>query len=134
MFTLAHLSDTHLGKVGMPSLELLLSKRVLGLLSWHLRRKAIHEGPVLSALVADLHAARPDHTFFTGDLVNISLPDEFIRAAAWLGDLGPPAKVSVIPGNHDAYVPMDWRQSLALWSDYMAGVGNDGREHPASGP
>ena len=109
----------------MPRLDLLLSKRIFGLLSWHFRRKAIHEGPVLPALVEDLHGARPDHTVVTGDLVNISLPDEFIRAAAWLRDLGPPSDVSVIPGNHDAYVPLAWQRSLALWSDYMAGEGLD---------
>jgi 3',5'-cyclic AMP phosphodiesterase CpdA len=134
MFTLAHLSDTHLGKLKLPRLDLLLSKRVLGFLSWHLRRKAIHEGPVLGALITDLHAARPDHTVVTGDLVNISLPEEFVRAAAWLEDLGPAQDVSVIPGNHDAYVPIAWDRSLALWADYMAGVGLDGREHPPTGP
>src|SRR6202521_6197276 len=134
VFTLAHLSDTHLGKLRLPRLDLLLSKRILGFLSWHLRRKAIHEGPVLGALVADLHAARPDHTVVTGDLVNISLPEEFSRAAAWLDDLGPPRDVSVIPGNHDAYVPIAWDRSLGLWADYMAGEGADGREHPAAGP
>jgi len=134
VFTLAHLSDTHLGKLGLPRLDFLLSKRLFGFLSWHLRRKAIHEGPVLAALVADLHHARPDHTVVTGDLVNISLPEEFTRAAAWLEDLGPPRDVSVIPGNHDAYVPIAWNRSLALWSSYMAGEGTDGREHPAAGP
>jgi len=115
-------------------LDFLLSKRVLGFLSWHLRRKAIHEGPVLGALVADLHAARPDHTVVTGDLVNISLPEEFTRAAAWLEDLGSPRDVSVIPGNHDAYVPVAWDRSLGLWADYMAGEGVDGRERSAAGP
>ena len=82
MFTLAHLSDTHLGKLRLPRLDLLLSKRVLGFLSWHLRRKAIHEGPVLGALVDDLHAAHPDHTVVTGDLVNISLPARWPSPAA----------------------------------------------------
>lgn len=134
MFTLAHLSDTHLGGLALPRLDALLSKRLFGFLSWHLRRKAIHEGPVLPALVADLHAARPDHTAVTGDLVNISLPEEFARAAAWLKDLGPPRDVSVIPGNHDAYVAIPWARSLGLWADYMAGEGADGREHPATGP
>ncbi len=134
MFTLAHLTDTHLGKLDLPRLDLLLSKRVLGFLSWHLRRKAIHEGPVLAAMVDDLHAAHPDHTVVTGDLVNISLPAEFERAAAWLADLGPPKDVSVIPGNHDAYVPIAWDRSLGLWSDYMAGIGADGREHAPGGP
>jgi 3',5'-cyclic AMP phosphodiesterase CpdA len=132
MFTLAHLSDTHLGGLALPRLDALLSKRFLGFLSWHLRRKAIHEGPVLPALVADLHAALPDHTAVTGDLVNISLPEEFVRAACWLKELGPPRDVSVIPGNHDAYVTIPWDRSLGLWANYMAGEGADGAEHPAT--
>jgi 3',5'-cyclic AMP phosphodiesterase CpdA len=121
MYTLAHLSDVHLGNLGLPRPDALLSKRILGFLSWHLRRKAVHEGAVLAALVADLHRRRPDHTAVTGDLVNISLPEEFERAAVWLATLGPPEDVSVIPGNHDAYVPISWERSLALWADYMAG-------------
>jgi 3',5'-cyclic AMP phosphodiesterase CpdA len=123
MYTLAHLSDIHLGDLGLPRLDHLLGKRVLGFLSWHLRRKAVHRGAVLAALVADLHNSRPDHTAVTGDLVNISLPQEFRRAAAWLATLGPPADVSVIPGNHDAYVPIAWDRSLALWDSYMTGDG-----------
>jgi 3',5'-cyclic AMP phosphodiesterase CpdA len=134
VFTLAHLSDVHLGNLRLPRLDFMLSKRLLGFLSWHLRRKAIHQGPVLDALLADLHAARPDHTVVTGDLVNISLPAEFTRAAAWLKELGPPQDVSVIPGNHDAYVPMDWGRSLALWADYMAGATSDDREQRPTGP
>jgi 3',5'-cyclic AMP phosphodiesterase CpdA len=59
----------------------------------------------------------------TGDLVNIALPEEFRNAAAWLSTLGPPADVSVIPGNHDAYVPVPWDRSLALWDAYMSGDG-----------
>lgn len=123
MYTLAHLSDIHLGGVGLPRLDALLSKRILGFLSWHLRRKAVHRLEVLGALVEDLHRARPDHTAVTGDLVNIALPEEFRRAAAWLATLGPPADVSVIPGNHDAYVAMPWDRSLALWDSYMSGDG-----------
>ena len=124
MYTLAHLSDVHLGGLALPRPDELLSKRALGFLSWHLRRRAVHEGPVLAALVADLHQRRPDHTTVTGDLVNISLPAEFERAAAWLASLGPPADVSVIPGNHDAYVPIAWERSLALWAPYMTGDGD----------
>ena len=134
MFTLAHLSDVHLGGVGIPGLGALASKRILGLLSWHLRRKAIHEGPVLPALVADLHAEKPDHTVVTGDLVNISLPAEFRRASEWLAGLGSPADVTVIPGNHDAYVPIAWNSSLGLWSAYMADGGSGAGTSPDSFP
>jgi 3',5'-cyclic AMP phosphodiesterase CpdA len=134
VFTLAHLSDTHLGEVGIPRPDLLVSKRILGLLTWHMRRKAVHLASVLEGLIDDIHAERPDHIVVTGDLVNISLPREFLRAAAWLTKLGSPHDVSVIPGNHDAYVNIAWERSLGLWADYMAGEGGDGREHPARGP
>ncbi len=134
MFTLAHLSDVHLGDVGIPRPGALLSKRFLGLLSWHLRRKSIHIAPVLEALVADLHGKKLDHIAVTGDLVNISLPREFERAGAWLAGLGPPDSVTVIPGNHDAYVPIAWAHSLGLWAAYMAGSQPGGAEQPANGP
>jgi len=133
MFTLAHLSDVHLGDVGIPGPGELLSKRFLGFLSWHLRRKSIHIAPVLNALVADLRGRQADHIAVTGDLVNISLPGEFKRADAWLATLGSPADVTVIPGNHDAYVPIAWKHSLGLWAAYMAGLRPDGTERPAAG-
>lgn len=133
MYILAHLSDVHLGDVGIPPPGLLLSKRILGLASWHLRRKAVHQGAVLAALVADLKSHRPDHTAVTGDLVNISLPEEFSRAARWLATLGPPTEVSVVPGNHDAYVPMPWDRSLALWEAYMTGDPGPDRPPPLPG-
>jgi 3',5'-cyclic AMP phosphodiesterase CpdA len=33
--------------------------------------------------------------------------------------MGPPSQVTVIPGNHDAYVRAKWSETFALWSDYM---------------
>ena len=29
----------------------------------------------------------------------------------------------MIPGNHDAYIDVKWREALAHWSDYMRGDG-----------
>lgn len=132
MFTLAHLSDPHLGSLPLPTLSQLMSKRCLGYLSWQLRRRPVHEGPVLPALVDDLRARGPDHIAVTGDITNISLPAEFVHSARWLGELGPPADVTVIPGNHDAYVAVAWQQSWALWEANMSGVSADlaGPERP----
>ena len=59
---------------------------------------------MLDALVEDLQAQRPDHIAVTGDLVNISLVAEFAPARAWLESVGTPDHVTVVPGNHDAYV------------------------------
>jgi len=120
-FRLAHLSDLHLGPMPRVSPRALLNQRVLGYLSWQRRRYRVHRREVLDALVADLHEEAPDHVAITGDLVNISLPAEFVQAATWLRHLGKPEDVTVIPGNHDAYVEVKWREAWAHWSDFMCG-------------
>jgi 3',5'-cyclic AMP phosphodiesterase CpdA len=121
VFRLAHLSDLHLGPMPRVSPRALLNQRVLGYLSWQQRRYRVHRREVLDALVADLHEQAPDHVAITGDLVNISLPAEFVQAALWLRELGDPAWITVIPGNHDAYVKVKWREAWAHWSEYMSG-------------
>lgn len=122
-FRLAHLSDLHLGPMPRVHPRSLMNQRVLGYLSWQRRRYRVHRREVLDALVADLRREAPDHVAVTGDLVNISLPAEFVQAAAWLRQLGGPDWVTVIPGNHDAYVEVKWREAWAHWSDYMRGDG-----------
>lgn len=123
MFALAHFSDPHLAewRVGAP--HRLLGKRLIGLLSWRCKRQAIHRRTVLDLLVADLKAQTPDHIALTGDIVNISLPDEFAQATRWLATLAAPDRLSVVPGNHDAYVPTDWAATLGQWTPYMSGDG-----------
>jgi len=118
MFTLAHLSDPHLGPLPPARFHQLLSKRLFGYLNWY-RRQGVHRAEALDAIVADLRAQVPDHIAVTGDLVNIALPAEFTHALAWLRGLGEPADVSVIPGNHDAYVPQWGGDGFRLWADYM---------------
>ncbi len=119
MFVLAHLSDPHLA-VG-PRRSQLLSKRGLGVVNWRRKRKRIHRPEVLDALVADLKTQSFDHVAVTGDLVNFSLPEEYARAAAWLQTLGDAHDVTVVPGNHDAYVRGVERLPAQFWGDYMRG-------------
>jgi 3',5'-cyclic AMP phosphodiesterase CpdA len=76
---------------------------------------------MLARLGADLHELAPEHTVVTGDLTHISLPQEFRQAHAWLQTLGPAERVTVVPGNHDCYVPTEWAETLGLWQDYMRG-------------
>lgn len=120
-FRLAHLSDLHLGPMPRVSPRALLNQRVLGYLSWQRRRYRVHRREVLDALLTDLGNQAPDHVAITGDLVNISLPAEFVQAGIWLRQLGTPDWVTVIPGNHDAYVEVKWREAWAHWSEYMCG-------------
>lgn len=121
MFKLAHLSDPHVGPLPSAGTGALLNKRFLGYLSWKRRRQNVHRTEVLDTLLADIGATTPDHIALTGDLINISLPDEFPLGAAWLARLGSPERVSLVPGNHDAYVAMPWQDSWRHWQDYMAG-------------
>jgi len=59
MFTLAHLSDVHLGPLPSVSYRDLISKRITGYINWHrTRRDSFHDG-VVGALVADMEASSP---------------------------------------------------------------------------
>jgi 3',5'-cyclic AMP phosphodiesterase CpdA len=136
MFTLAHLSDPHIGPLPTPTAGELLSKRILGFLSWTLNRRRLYRMAALEALTKDLAAAAPDHIAVTGDIVNISLPAEFDHATQWLKSLGAADRVTVVPGNHDAYVAMPWRDTIGQWADYMATTSLDdgaGGEAPLPG-
>jgi len=123
IFTLAHLSDPHIPPLPKPRLAELLGKRVLGYLNWTRNRHRIHRRDVLDALVADLQAQRPDHIAVTGDLVNLALAAEFAPARAWLESVGPPERVTLVPGNHDAYVRGAVPRFTQTFGDYMRGDG-----------
>ena len=71
-FRLAHLSDLHIGPLPPLAPRDLLSKRLLGYLSWRARKQRIHRIEVLAALERDLQASAPDHVVITGDLVNLA--------------------------------------------------------------
>ncbi len=119
MFTLAHLSDIHLSPMPLVKRRELMSKRVLGYFNWHRGRKLAHRRDILDLMTKDLIERKPDHIAVTGDLVNLGLPEEFLRAADWLNDLGPPGRVTAIPGNHDAYVRLHPEAGTRHWRPFM---------------
>jgi len=118
-FTLAHLSDPHLPPLPQARLRDLAGKRALGYLNWTRNRHKYHRREVLDALVADMQAQRPDHIAVTGDLVNLALEAEFSPAQAWLESVGPPREVTVVPGNHDAYVRATRHHFADMFEDYL---------------
>jgi 3',5'-cyclic AMP phosphodiesterase CpdA len=124
-FVLAHLSDPHLGPLPPPGVRELASKRLIGYINWRRTRHRIHRADALDAITRDLRGQRPDHVAVTGDLVNIALPAEFVHARRWLEGLGLPADVSVVPGNHDAYVAAAGLHRDQHWSPYMTGDAPD---------
>jgi 3',5'-cyclic AMP phosphodiesterase CpdA len=125
MFVLAHLSDPHLAPLPFPNPLELLSKRGLGYINWLRKRRSIHRADMLATLVADLKKHAPDHVAVTGDLVNLSLSNEFAAARVWLAGIGDPVNVTVVPGNHDCYVRAASKFAERAWSDYMRGDGGE---------
>lgn len=119
VFRLAHLSDLHIFSSHNVRLRDLLNKRLYGYLSWRLHRRHEHSDRVLLSLLEDMRSARPDHIVITGDLTHLGLPREFVAAGELLRSIGPPSKVTVIPGNHDTYIASAWEDTFRLWLEYM---------------
>lgn len=118
-FSLAHISDLHLTTLENARLSQLLSKRILGYLSWWHKRRLVHRRDILDALLDDLRITCPDQIAVTGDLTHVGLPGEFAEAGQWLKTLGAPDRVTVIPGNHEAYAGQTWIRSSAMWAPYL---------------
>jgi 3',5'-cyclic AMP phosphodiesterase CpdA len=114
------LSDPHLSSLAEVRPQDLLNKRALGYLSWRYKRRFEHRREVLDALQRDLAHAEFEQLLITGDLTHVGLPQEFEQARDWLQELGDPTRIALVPGNHDACVAAPWRNTFALWQDYMA--------------
>lgn len=122
-YVLAHLSDPHLPPLPAARLHELIGKRALGYLNWQRNRHTIHRRELLDLLVSDMHIQQPDHIAITGDLVNLALPSEFAPAHKWLEGVGPSDRVTIIPGNHDAYVRATQHRFAETFGDYLRGDG-----------
>ena len=123
MIEIAHVSDLHFawarGEAGVRPYQF-LNKRLVGYANLRFHRK--HPEAIASALADDLRATPPDHLAITGDLTNLSLPGEFKRARAWIESLGfPVEQISVIPGNHDAYVKQGLELFQAAFEPWLPG-------------
>jgi 3',5'-cyclic AMP phosphodiesterase CpdA len=106
MFRLAQVSDPHFQSLRNLKLRDFLGKRMLGGINLLVRRRHKHRMVLLQAMGEDLRQRSFDHLALTGDLCNIALTSEWEAALRWLDALQlAPDRVTVIPGNHDAYVP-----------------------------
>nr|WP_281502919.1 metallophosphoesterase [Ancylobacter crimeensis] len=99
----------------------LASKRALGFINWRRGRRKRYAAGTIELLVEDIKSIAPDHIAVTGDLVNVGLPAEYQTGLAFLRSLGTGRDVTVIPGNHDAYVRSTAHYALLNWGDYMRG-------------
>lgn len=118
---LAHLSDPHLSPFPPPSVGELISKRVFGYVNWTRNRKTALGHSILPVILDDIRTHNPSHVCVTGDLVNIATDAEVAGARAWLEKLGTAQRVSVVLGNHDAYVPGAACHATQSYGPYIPG-------------
>ncbi|HTN84001.1 MAG TPA: metallophosphoesterase [Sorangium sp.] len=113
MTTIAHLTDFHLLEAD--------HDRRRGAARWRLRYlsfgRPIEAAPRRRRALAALIEARrsgADHLVLTGDLTEDGTPAQFEVLAAVLAESGwDPARVTLVPGNHDAYTSGDaWERAL----------------------
>ncbi|WP_165221641.1 metallophosphoesterase family protein [Affinirhizobium pseudoryzae] len=121
MFTFAHISDIHLGPLPRLTLRELASKRITGFINWHRNRRKHLLVNTLDLLLSDMRLRGPEHLMVTGDLVNLATPIEIRLAGEWLDSIGKPLETTVVPGNHDAYVPGAHDRSVRAWYPFIAG-------------
>jgi 3',5'-cyclic AMP phosphodiesterase CpdA len=105
LFRIAHLSDLHvLSAAGFEWRRMLFNKRITGYANLLLHRSRVYRRDYLRAVVAAA-VAQADHVVVTGDITNLSLESEYEGARALLDDVARSVEVSVVPGNHDVYLP-----------------------------
>ena len=110
MIRIAHISDLHvLSSTGAHWRDIIFNKRLTGYANLILRRGRVHRREYLLAVLSAA-VARADHLVVTGDITNLSLEHEYEEARALLDEAAQRTEVTVVPGNHDIYLPSTHRR------------------------
>jgi 3',5'-cyclic AMP phosphodiesterase CpdA len=105
MVRIAHISDLHvLSRTGAHWRAMLLNKRLTGYANTLLRRGRVHRREFLLT-VLEAAAKAADHVVVTGDITNLALESEYDDARSLLSGVSRSVEVTVVPGNHDIYLP-----------------------------
>src|SRR5262245_17287022 len=116
---LAHCSDLHLlSHEGARWLDL-ANKRWIGAMNLLSNRSRHYHVEAFDDMVRDLNDSGVEHVLCTGDVTNLALRQEFAFARERFDRLAlGPHGVTVIPGNHDAYVAEGVPLFAELFADY----------------
>jgi 3',5'-cyclic AMP phosphodiesterase CpdA len=102
---IAHVSDLHvLSPFGVEWRRTLFNKRITGYANLMRQRGRVYRREWLEAVLSAA-AAQADQLVVTGDITNLSLEREFEEARALLDGAARTVEVTVVPGNHDVYLP-----------------------------
>ena len=110
LLRIAHVSDLHvLSPTGVEWRRMLFNKRITGHANLILRRGRVYRREYLLAVLSAA-AAHADQVVVTGDITNLSLESEYEAARELLDEVARSAEVTVVPGNHDIYLPSIHRE------------------------
>lgn len=110
MIRIAHVSDLHvLSRTIAAWRSIIFNKRMTGYANLVLRRGRVHRRDYLHTVLAAA-AESADHVVVTGDITNLALEHEFEEASALLAELARRVELTVVPGNHDIYLPSTHRE------------------------
>jgi 3',5'-cyclic AMP phosphodiesterase CpdA len=116
---IAHCSDLHLLSHDGARFLQFANKRWIGAMNLLSSRSRHYHTDAFEDMVVDLNASGVDHVLCTGDVTNLALAQEFAYAKARFDALTlGPKHVTVVPGNHDAYVAEGIGHFLATFADY----------------
>jgi 3',5'-cyclic AMP phosphodiesterase CpdA len=117
---ISHTSDIHLPLTFKPTISSLFNKRVIGYINHNSNRRNVHKLENIELILHDIKLKnKTGHTILSGDIVNLSLEEEFINANEFLGKYFTKYNLSIIPGNHDAYVDIEYKNSLYHLANYL---------------
>jgi 3',5'-cyclic AMP phosphodiesterase CpdA len=116
---LAHCSDLHLlSHDGARWLDL-ANKRWIGAMNLLSTRSRHYHVAAFDHMVEDMNAQGIEHVLCTGDVTNLALEQEFKFARAKFDLLtNGPEHVTVIPGNHDAYIAEGIAHFATVFDEY----------------
>jgi 3',5'-cyclic AMP phosphodiesterase CpdA len=110
LLRIAHVSDLHvLAPAGVELRRVLFNKRVTGYVNMLSKRGRVYRQSHLLAVMAAA-AAQADQLVVTGDITNLSLEGEYEEARRLLEEAAGATEVTVVPGNHDIYLPAIHRE------------------------
>lgn len=114
---LAHCSDLHLLSHDGAGWLKLANKRWIGAANLMTNRSRHYHVLAFEQMIEDLNREKIDHVLCTGDVTNLALRQEFEFARAMFDKLeAGPDNVTVLPGNHDAYVA----EGVGLFAEIFA--------------
>jgi 3',5'-cyclic AMP phosphodiesterase CpdA len=110
MLRIAHVSDLHvLSPLGAEWRHVFFNKGMTGYANALARRGRVYRPRYLAA-VLEAAARAADHVVVTGDLTNLAFESEYAEARLLLDGVGRDREVTVVPGNHDIYLPQIVRE------------------------